>query len=97
MKKYKVFVRGNNYLLLEIGKFPRKCGFYTTAFVEAVNAEQAEAIAVELLKTDSALNQICENNVSDPPEIKVESVEEIESFDGCTVPRMGLAIFEEAA
>ncbi|MEI9865631.1 MAG: hypothetical protein WDN00_13995 [Limisphaerales bacterium] len=95
MKKFKVFIRGNNYLLREIGKLPRKCGFYTTVFVEAVNAEQAEALAVELLKTDSKLNTACENNISDPPIIKAESIDKIESFDGCKLPRMGLALFEE--
>jgi len=95
MKKFKVFVKGNNYLLREIGKLPRKCGFYTTAFIEAVNAEQAEAAAVELLKIDSKLSQNCENRISDPPIIKAESVDEIESFDECCLPRMGLAFFEE--
>jgi hypothetical protein len=95
MKKFKVFVRGSNCLMREPGKLPRKCGFYTTVFVEAINAEQAEAIAVELLKDDSKLNRACENNVSDPSVIKVESVDEIESFDGCRLPRMGLALFEE--
>lgn len=95
MKKFKVSIKGNNYLLREIGKLPRKCGFYTTAFVEAVDAEQAEAIAVELLKNDPKLNNICENVVSDPPAIKVEFIDEIESFDGCRLPRVGLALFEE--
>jgi hypothetical protein len=95
MKKFKVFIKGKNYLLRELGKLPRKCGFYTTVFVEAVNAEHAEAVAIELLKNDSKLNCACENDVSDPPVIKAESVDKIESFDECTFPRTGLALFEE--
>jgi hypothetical protein len=95
MKKFKVLIEGNNYLLREIGKLPRKYGFYTTAFVEAVNAGQAEAIAVELLKNDSKLKNACENVVSDPPAIRIESIDEVESFAGCDLPRVGLALFEE--
>ena len=95
MKKFKVFVRGNNYLLRGIGKLPGKYGFYTTAFVETVNAEHAEAITVELLKNDSKLNKALENDASDSPVINVESVDEIESFDGCRLPRLGLAFFKE--
>jgi len=95
MKKFKIFIRGINCLIREDEKPPRKFGFYTTAFVEAPNAEQAEAIAVELLRNDPKLSKACENDASDPPVIKVESIDEIASFDGCKLPRMGLALFEE--
>lgn len=76
---------------------PRKFGFYTTAFVKACNAEQAEAITVELLPNDLKLRDACENEASDPPAIQIESIEEIQSFDGCTLPRTGLALFEAGA
>jgi hypothetical protein len=95
VKKFKVFVRGNNYLLREAENPPRKFGFYTTAFVEASNVEQAEAVAIGLLRTDLKLCDANENEASDPPVIKIESVEEIQSFDGCKLPRTGLALFEE--
>lgn len=97
MKKFKVFVKGNNCLIREVKKTSRKCGFYTTAYTEAPNAEQAEAIVVELLRNDFKLQNLCENNASDPPIIRIETVDEIESFDGCTLPRMGFAFFEEEA
>jgi hypothetical protein len=96
MKKFKVLVTGNNYLIREGEIPPRKFGFYTTAFVEAPNAEQAEAIAIELLRNDPKLRNACENDASDPPVIEVETIDEIVSFDGCKLPRTGLASFEES-
>ena len=95
MKKFKVFVKGKNYLLREGGNPPRKHGFFTVAFVEAWNEEQAEAGAVELLQNDSKLRVIRENQVSDSPVIEVESIEEVQSFEGCHLPRMGLGWYEE--
>jgi len=95
-KMFKVLVKGNNCLIRVDGKPPRKFGFYTTAFVEAPNAEQAETIAVELLQNDPKLSKACENDTSDPPVIKVESIDEIASFDGSKLPRTGLALFEES-
>jgi len=95
MKKFKVFVQGTNYLIREVGNSPRKQGFYTTAFVEAANAEQAEAVAVELLRNDPKLRNVSENQACDRPVIEVESIEEVQSFEGCHLPRMGLAWYEE--
>ena len=95
LKNFKVFIEGKNYLIREVGNHPRKVGFFTTAFVEACNAEQAEAVAVELLQNDSKLRDAAKNQTSDPPVIRIESVEEIRSFDGCRLPRMGLAFYEE--
>jgi hypothetical protein len=95
LKKFKVFVKGENYLLRETENPPRKCGFYTTVFVEAINAKQAEAVAAEILRNDLRLRETSENEVSDPPVIEIESVEEIQTFEGCNLPRTGLALFEE--
>ena len=96
-KMFKVLIKGNNYLIRVDGKPPRKFGFYTTAFVEAPNAEQAEAIAIELLRHDPKLSKACENDTSDPPIIRAEFIDETASFDGCKLPRTGLALFEESA
>ncbi|HTY88486.1 MAG TPA: hypothetical protein VMB80_13545 [Candidatus Acidoferrum sp.] len=95
MKKFKVLVRGKNYLIRAAENPPRKVGFYTTAFVEASNTEQAEAAAVELLRNDLNLRSASENKAPDPPKLQIESIEETQSFDGCNLPRTGLAIYEE--
>ena len=96
MKKFKVLVTGNNCLIREDEKPPCKFGFYTIVFVEAPNAEHAEAIAIELLRNDPKLRKACENDTSDPPAIEVESIDEIASFNGCKLPHTGLVLFEES-
>jgi hypothetical protein len=94
-KKFKVFIRGRNYLLhfqnAEVGKY----GFYTTVFVEAFNSDEAKAMALRLLKGDSKLLEICKNSESDVPILSAESADEITSFEGCSIPRTGLAFFSE--
>jgi len=95
MKKFKVFVNGKNCLISVENGSPIKHGFYTTVFVEAANAEQAESAAVNLLKNDSQLRDALENENTDPPRVFIESIEEIHSFEGCKLPRVGLAWFVE--
>jgi len=96
-KKFKILVRGKNYLLqqLDVAEGPRKHGFYTIVFVEAWNAEEAEAIAVNILKNDSKLLDTCKNIESDPPNISIESADEISSFENCLLPRTGLILYVE--
>jgi len=94
-KKFKIFVRGRNYLLNQQGEAARKFGFYVTVFTEARNQEEAEALAVDLLKNDSKLTTVSQNSESDPPSLSIESTAEIVTFDGCTIPRTGLALFAE--
>ena len=55
----------------------RKTGFYTTRFVEAEDAEQAEALAVELIKSDPKLSNIVLNKRGDSPRVYVEEIEEV--------------------
>ena len=90
-------MRGKNYLLqrLDGDKDTRKHGFYTIVFVEAWNSEEAEAIAVDILKNDSKLLDSCQNIKSDPPTILIESTDEIASFENCLLPRTGLILYVE--
>jgi hypothetical protein len=94
-KKFKIFVKGKNYLLQQQGEAARKHGFYTTVFVEARNPEEAEALALDLLRTDSKILDACQNGDSDKPIFEVESTDEIASFENCKLPRNGLILFPE--
>jgi hypothetical protein len=95
-KKFKIFVRGNNYLLQQQGEsVVRKYGFYTTAFVEARNQEEAEALAMDSLKNDSKILDACQNGDSNEPSLVIESTDEITSFENCTLPHTGLILFPE--
>jgi hypothetical protein len=95
MKKFKILLEGNNYLLRVDEKPSRKFGFFMTFFVEARNAEEAEGMAVELLKNDSKLRDSIENNDVDPPTVIVDAIKETHSFEGCKLPRTGLVLFDE--
>ena len=75
-RKYRILVNGQNFLL-EMDGENRKTGFYTTRFVEAQDAEQAEALAVELIKSDPKLSNIVLNKRGDSPRVYVEEIEEV--------------------
>ena len=76
MSKYRVLINGQN-LLLNLDGSPRKLGFYTTRFVDARNPEEAEDVAVELIREDAALKGNVLNGRDDPPMLYADEVEEI--------------------
>ncbi len=90
-KKFKVLLEGKNHLVRKNEQPLRKWGFFTTVFVEAWNEKEAETIAVELLRKDPKLRSQINNVESDPPIIAVDSVEQVDSFEGRNLPRTELA------
>lgn len=92
MKKYRLFVCGENFLF-KIDNEEQPLGFYTTVYIEAENAEQAELDAIDLLRNDPKLRDGVLNPKSDPPTMFVEEIEEVESFIGESLPRTGFAFF----
>lgn len=93
MKKYRVLVRGENFLM-HLQTVDRKVGFYTTQFVEAEDPEQAEFAAMDALRAHPSLSGKVLNDRSDPPMIYADEIEELKSFDGYPAPGTGLAFFE---
>jgi hypothetical protein len=94
MKKYSVLVRGENFLIKFEGE-DQKLGFYTTAFVEAKDEDEASKKAVDLLRDDQEFKRSVSNDQSDPPLMFVDEIAELESFDGLNLPRNGFAFFPE--
>lgn len=92
MKKYRVFVRGENFIVRG-DEQDQKLGFYTTVFVEALDEQSAEFKAMELLRTDQKLVSITLNSKSNPPMMYMEEIEELETFEGLNLPRTGFAFF----
>jgi hypothetical protein len=92
MKKYKVLVRGENFLM-NLDGVNQKLGFYTTRFAEAENAEAAEHDVMDLLRNDPTLVERVLNEVSDPPMLYAEEIEELRSFEGFSVPGTGFSFF----
>ena len=71
---YRVFLKGQNFLLNVDGK-PTRMGFYTTRFVQASNRDGAEILAVDLLRSDKWLVDSVLNERSDPPRILAEEID----------------------
>lgn len=92
MKKYKVLVRGENFLI-NLDGVKQKVGFYTTRFIEARDEEDAENAVMEMLRADPKLIKGVLNEKSDSPIMYAEEIEELESFEGCPVPGGGFAFY----
>ena len=89
-RNFRVLVNGQNFLVDRDGK-PRMTGFYTARFVEAQDPEQAEAVAVELIQSNSNLSDIILNQRGDTPVLNVEEIEEIKKLQ----PQLGYAFYSE--
>ena len=94
MKKFRVFLRGENFLMTVDGT-TKRLGFYTTRFLEAPDKEEAEQKAVESLRQNERLRNGVLNDRSDPPLLFAEEIEEIPSFDGIENRDLGLGFFED--
>jgi len=94
MAKYRVVLNGQNFhLSAEGGVAPH--GFYTTRYVEAATPEQAEQLAMGLVRGDPELTASVVNSRDDPPRILVDELAELESFDGVEVPGGGYTFYLE--
>ena len=96
MKKYRVLVRGENFIMRSEESMKR-FGFYTTRFIEARHKEEAEQHAIKALQQDERLQNGVLNDRSDPPRLVTEEVGEISSFDGIENLTPGLVFFEDEA
>ncbi|MCM3870937.1 MAG: hypothetical protein ND895_09635 [Pyrinomonadaceae bacterium] len=92
MKKFKVFVRGENFLV-NVDDVKKKLGFYTTRFVEAQDEEAAEYAVMDMLRGDLAEQVL--NDRSDSPMMYAEKVEELDSFAGFPVPGTGFSFYTD--
>ncbi len=75
MNKYKVMLRGENFLI----KFEDKVenlGFYTTRVVNANSAEEAESRAIDLIRNDEELLSVVQRVSDLNPKIYLESITE---------------------
>lgn len=88
MKKYRVFVRGENFLM-NVDSVNQMLGFYTTRFVEAEDEQAAEYAVMDSLRSDPKLVGSVLNEDTDPPMMFAEEIEELESFKGFPAPGTG--------
>jgi hypothetical protein len=76
MKRFKVKLHGENFLLNLDGDF-KKYGFYATKFVRAENPQEAEKIATILIHQNPNLRDTVLNENTDRPRINIEEIEEV--------------------
>ena len=76
MKKFKVKLHGENFLLNLDGEF-KKYGFYATKFVKAESPQETEKIAIILIHQNPNFRDTVLNENSDRPTINLEEVKEV--------------------
>ena len=76
MKRFKVKLHGENFLLNLEGDF-KKFGFYATSFIKAENPQEAKKIAIILIHQNPNLRDTALNENTDRPRINIEEIEEV--------------------
>jgi len=76
MKRFKVKLHGKNFLLNFDGEL-KKFGFYATKFVKAENPQEAEKMAIILIRQNPNLRDTVLNENADRPTINLEEIEEV--------------------
>lgn len=99
MKRWRVLVNGTNFRIefAEDGGASkvRRMGFYTTVFVTAKTAKEAELKAATLLRVDKKLRTVVRNAHNDPPMVFADEIEEVSSFRGRLRRRTGFTLYVE--
>lgn len=94
MKKFRVLLSGENFLMNQEGAVKR-FGFYTTRFVEALDKGEAERFAIESLRQHDQLREGVLNDHSDPPMLFAEEIDEVSTFEDVENQVPGLAFYED--
>jgi hypothetical protein len=90
---FSVLLNGENFWL-DVEGAPTRMGFFTRRYVVAENEEEAENLAVKMLREDPKFESIL-NDKSDPPMIFCEGVENVQPFDPGTVVQTGYAFYKQ--
>jgi hypothetical protein len=92
MKLYRCFIEGKNFPL-EVDGQEGPVGFYTTRFVRADSPENAEILALEMLRSDPSLDVEPAKRRKDT-QVLFESISEIDSIpEGCDATGTGFVFF----
>jgi len=79
MKRYKIQLKGENFLLNFTGD-PRKFSFQATKYLRARSPEDAEKMAIIMIRQTPELRDAVITEKSDRPKIILESLREINSL-----------------
>ncbi|XHS79391.1 hypothetical protein ACFJGW_05305 [Burkholderiaceae bacterium UC74_6] len=90
MKLYRCLMLGENFPGFLLGE-AEPIGFYTTRFVEAEDVEEAQRLALDLLRQDASLNVPAERRTKNA-RIHFEQIEEVPA-DTERTPNRGFTFF----
>lgn len=93
MATYEVELNGQNYWL-EVDGVPRRMGFYTLRYVEAVSTEDAVRAAIRSLRNHESLANLL-NERSDPPKLYAEDVIELSESPDLDQVELGLSFYPD--
>ncbi len=79
MKAYRVLINGRNFRIRS-GDDIEYLGFFTTRFVRANSVNEAELLAVDLIKADTWLQKSTLNSKDDPPMLFADEIDEVEGI-----------------
>ena len=93
MKLFRCFIRGENFPLHVDGK-DDLLGFYTARFVRAETADEAELLALDMLRENPTLNGVDPSKRTAETMVYFESIEEIDSLpEGITEAGTGFTFY----
>lgn len=85
MKKYRILINGKDFTLKGENK---KYGFYTTRYIEGHSEDEATKKALNLIR-EELKDKVVKNPAENQPEMFVEEIVELESFEDALVPGTG--------
>lgn len=91
MPFWQVKLNGKNFWLSMNGT-PKRLGFFTTRYVEATDAREAELLAVQLIRDDTQLRPAI-NERSDPPMVFAEEIVQV----AVPAPNAGYTFYPDEA
>jgi hypothetical protein len=92
LKKWVVKVRGEGFLLA-FDDGVKRAGFFTTRFVEAPTAKDAELRAIDLIRDDPELVPAVRNAPDDSPMLYADSIREVPDFGDVEPPGRGYTLY----
>lgn len=95
MKKFHVLVNGQNFLVNIDGK-TKKHGFFQNFLIETISVEDAAEEIIEKVRDDKELKKITLNSRKDSPNIEIEEINELNTFEGLEGVDSGRTWYVEA-
>jgi hypothetical protein len=94
MHKYRVRINGRNYVVNWEGQ-PRRVGFYKTYYLEAMDPQEAESLAVSRIVADPKWHGTILNDHGDQPVMVLDALAEVDTFDGLPSLEQGYLFYPE--